>query len=153
MDEGERITWKTLLGFLVLAAVIGMTTWPVAIWTGGENRALVTRLAAALFVACVLSRLARVVRADAGIGMTSAADRETAPEQPAIRIDPVLQRLAAELRPGLRWHAVPASVLERLRRLSLRRTGRVPEALEPRPGRRFTWREVARLVASLERAS
>ncbi len=145
--RAERITWRTVIGFLVLAMFIGLVATPIAIWFGGSGRAIVIRLAVALFVVLVLVRLLSALRASAGIGEVSQADWALQPRQPAVQLDPVLLRLGGEFRTGLRRHIVPAALQERLRHLSRRRTGEVlPELMTSW----LTWHDVERAIDRLE---
>jgi hypothetical protein len=151
--QSERITWKTLVGFLFLAAFIAMVAAPIVLWVGGQGRPIVIRLAVAGFCAVVLGRLARVLREDAGIGQGSAAERALEPHPVPAYLDPLLARLAQELRIGLRWHEVPKSIQERLRQMSIARTGQVPPELEPGLGQRVMWQDVERVVDAMERSA
>ena len=98
MPGPEPITWRTLVGFLVLAVVIGMFATPIALWVGPAGRPIVVRLASSVFCAAVVYRLAVVMRAAAMIGQMSAADVALQPYDATVRVDPLLTRLANELR-------------------------------------------------------
>ena len=148
--RAERITWRTVFGFLVLAMFIGLVAAPIAIWFGGSGRTIVIRLAVALFVALVLYRLLSALREWVGIGEVSQVDLAVQHREPAVRLDPLLFRLAGEFRTGLRWHIVPAALQERLRHLSRQTTGDVlPELVAP-PDHWLTWHNVERALDRLE---
>lgn len=147
----ERITWWTLVGFLVLAVLIGIVATPIALWAGGERQLIVVRVAAALFLAFVLYRLVVVLRVECGIDQASPADLAIEPRRIAVKADPVLLRLAQETRTGLRRHMVPMPLQERLRRLSLQRGRELPGVLRPEADRRFTWQDADRVIDFLER--
>ena len=149
----EPITWRTVSGFLVLAMLIGVVAAPIAIWFGGSGQAIIVRLAVALFSACVLYRLVVVVREAAGIGETTRMEQALEPQELAVKLDPLLLRLAGESRTGLRWNVVPAALQDRLRQLSRQMTGEPLPELMPRAGRRLTWSEVGRVIDHLERHS
>jgi hypothetical protein len=146
----ERITWRTVFGFLVLAIFIGLMVAPIAIWFGGSGRTIVIRLAVALLVALVLYRLISSLREWAGIGEVSQADLAVQPREPAVRLDPLLFRLAGEFRTGLRWHIVPTAVQKRLRHLSRQGTGDVLLELVAPPDHWLTWHNVERALDRLE---
>jgi len=146
----ERITWRTVFGFLVLAMFIGLVASPIAIWFGGSGRTIVIRLAVALFVALVLYRLLSALRDWAGLGEGSPADLAVRPREPPVRLDPLLFRIAGEFRTGLRWHVVPTALQERLRHLSRQETGDVLPELVPQTDHRLTWHNVERALDRLE---
>jgi len=148
--QPERITWRTVLGFLVLATFIGLVAAPIAIWFGGSGRTIVIRLAVTLFVVLVLYRLLSALRDRAGIGEVSQGDLAMRPRQPPVKLDPLLLRLAGEFRTGLRGHIVPAALQERLRHLSRQRTEDVLPELVPQTDRRLTWHDVERAIDRLE---
>jgi hypothetical protein len=154
MDQRtERITWGTLAGFLVLTVFIAVVAVPVSIWVGGGGRPLVIQIAAGLFCAVVLYRLARVVREEAGIGEASQADLAMEPKAMPVNLDPILLRLTRELPIFLRWHIVPSALLDRLRQLSTQRAGGIPPELVSGPGHLVTWQDAERIVDFLERAT
>jgi hypothetical protein len=148
----EPITWRTLVGFLVLAVVIGMFATPIALWVGPTGLPVVVRLAAAVFCAAVVSRLAVVVRAAAMIGQMSAADVAQQPYDATVRVDPVLTRLANELRANLRWRVVTPALWMRLQQLCRQRGADVPVELQQQPEHR-TWQDVERMIRFLEDAT
>ena len=146
----ERMTWRTVFGFLVLAMFIGLVATPIAIWFGGSGRTIVIRLAGALFIVFVFYRLLSELRDWAGIGEVSQADLAVQPREPPVKLDPTLLRLAGEFRTGLRGHIVPAALQERLRHLSRQRTGDVVPELVPQTHHRLTWHDVERAIDRLE---
>ena len=66
--RSERITWRTLVGFLALASVIAVVAIPTATWLDSAERPLVIRLAVVLFSFVALFRMVRVVREEARVG-------------------------------------------------------------------------------------
>jgi hypothetical protein len=151
--RSERITWRTLLGFLALAVAIAAVAIPTAVWFDSSTRPVVIRFAVTLFTAVVLFRLVRVVREDARVDEKSQADLATVPRAVHVALDPLLLRLVSELRISVRWYVVPGALLERLRALSMQQIGRLPTELVPQPGRRPTWQDIERVVENLERPS
>jgi hypothetical protein len=149
--EAEAITWRTLAGFSALAVLIGIVAAPVALWIGGAGRVIVIRLAVALFCAVVCARLVRGLRARANIGEPSDLDRASVPRAEPAVLDPLLRRVLADLPIGWRWRPVPARLRERLRQVSLLRTGHIAAPLMVREGQRLTWRDAERAIAAIER--
>ena len=152
MPGPEPITWRTLVGFLVLAVVIGMFATPIALWVGPAGRSIVVRLAASVFCAAVVYRLAVVMRAAAMIGQMSAADVALQPYDATVRVDPLLTRLANELRTNLRWRVVTPDLWTRLQQLCRQRGAAVPLELQQQPEQR-TWQDVERMIQFLEDAT
>jgi hypothetical protein len=153
MEHGpEPITWRTMVGFLVLAAVLGMFATPIAVWVGPTGRPIVVRLAAAAFCAVFAYRLMIVVRGAAMIGQMSAADVALQPYDAAVRVDPLLARLANELRTNLRWRVVTPALWARLQQLCRQRGAAVPVEFQQQPGHR-TWQDVERVLQFLEDAT
>jgi hypothetical protein len=148
----EPITWRTMVGFLVLAVVIGMFATPIALWAGPTSRPVVVRLAAAVLCAVVVYRLVVVVRGAAMIGHMSAADVALQPYDATVRVDPLLTRLANELRTNLRWRVVTPALWTRLLQLCRRRGAAIPVELQQQPGYR-TWQDVERVIQFLEDAT
>jgi hypothetical protein len=148
----ESITWRTMVGFLALAVVIGMFATPIALWVGPTGRPVVARLAAAVFCAVVLYRLVIVVREAAMIGQMSSADVALQPYDATVRTDPLLMRLANELRTNLRWRVVTPALWMRLEELCRQRGAAVPLELQQQPGHR-TWQDVERVLQFLEDAT
>ena len=152
MPGPEPITWRTLVGFLVLAVVIGMFATPIALWVGPAGRPIVVRLAASVFCAAVVYRLVVAVRAAAMIGQMSAADVALQPYDATVRVDPLLTRLANELRTNLRWRVVTPDLWTRLQQLCRQRGAAVPLELQQQPEQR-TWQDVERMIQFLEDAT
>ena len=141
----ERITWRTLVGLLVLAVLLAAVAAPIAVWGDAASRLLVIRLAAALFCAIALFRLVVAIRQEAGIEQISAAEMAKRPRQETAQADPLLAGLAAELRRGIVPRPIGSAVHQRLQRLGDRRGIAVPAEL-PGPG------DVERAVSCLEDA-
>ena len=148
--QSERFTWRTLVGFLLLAVLIAVVAVPTAVWLGSEQQPLVARLALALFASVVLFRLARVVREWAKVDEPSPADIAARPRATRVELDPILLRLSSELRFSLRFRLVPRALLERLRELFSRETGRIPPELGPGATVRPTWQDVEQAIENLE---
>ena len=148
----ESITWRTMVGFLVLAVVIGMFATPIAIWVGPTGQPVVARLAAAVFCAVVLYRLVVVVREAAMIGQLSSAEVALQPYDATVQADPLLTRLVYELRTNLRWRVVTPALWMRLEQLCRQRGVAVPVELQQQPGYR-TWQDVERMIEFLENAT
>jgi hypothetical protein len=148
----EPITWRTIAGFLVFAIVIGIIATPIAVWVGRTGQPVVARLAAAVFCAVVAYRLVIVVRGVAMVGQMSAADVALQPYDATARVDPLLTRLADELRMNLRWRVVTPALWMRLEQLCRQRGETVPLELQQHPGHR-TWQDVERMIQFLEDAA
>jgi hypothetical protein len=156
-DDG-RITWRTLVGLLVLALAVAAVAAPIGVWVEPPQRPVVVRVAAAVFLACALFRCVRAVAGAVGLDLESPADlamRHAAP--PPARPDPLLPILAAEIRHGLgRGCRLDRGLWARLQALA-RRRGVVlpPDALprsRPPPGRMMTQADVDRAIGLIERA-
>jgi hypothetical protein len=145
----EPITWRTMVGFLVFAAVAGVIATPIALWVGPTGSPVVVRLAAALFCAAVVYRLVVVVRGAAMIGQMSSADVALQPYDVTVQADPLLTRLANELRTNLRWRVVTPALWMRLEQLCRQRGASVPVEFQRQPGHR-TWQDVERMIRFLE---
>ncbi|MDA8050174.1 MAG: hypothetical protein M0002_09240 [Rhodospirillales bacterium] len=103
MEPGaERITLGTLLGWIVLALLIGAIATPLALWVGPEHHVVVVRLAGALFTAAVLYRLATAVRAVIESKTPSPAEAALRRSPPPAIADPTLLRLGTDIRSSLR---------------------------------------------------
>jgi hypothetical protein len=153
MEHGtEPITWRTMVGFLALAVVIGMFATPIALWVGPSGQPVVARFAAAVFCAVVAYRLVVVVRGAAMIGQMSAADVALQPYDATVRVDPLLVLLANELRTNLRWRVVTPALWTRLQQLCRQRGAAVPVELQQQP-RHPTWQDVERVLRFLEDAT
>jgi hypothetical protein len=148
----ERITWRTVVGFLVLVVVIGMLATPIVLWVGPMGRPVVVRLAASVFCAVVIYRLVVVVRTAAMIGQMSAADVALQPYNATVRVDPLLTRLANELRTSLRWRVVTPALWMRLEQLCRQRGAAFPVEFQWQPGHR-AWQDVERMIQFLEDAT
>ena len=105
----ERITWLTLIGWLVLALVIAMFATPIALWVGAAGRPTVIRIAVAIFCACFVQRLLVLIRHAAAIDQAPLADRATMPSVESVTTDPLLTDLAKDLRWG-GWYFVPPAL-------------------------------------------
>lgn len=147
-DNPECITWRTLAGFLVLGAVIGVLAAPIAAMVESGHRPLVIRLAVALFAAIVCCRLIVAIREAAMIGQMSSADVALQPRAAPAQVDPLLARLTAEARAGFGQRFIPPSLSERLRRIGERRSVVAPAA----PTARLTWHDAEQMIDAIEDA-
>jgi hypothetical protein len=86
------------------------------------------------------------------IGQMSAADVALQPYDAAVQVDPLLARLANELRTNLRWRVVTPALWARLQQLCRQRGAAVPVELQQQPGHR-TWQDVERVLQFLEDAT
>jgi len=145
----ERITWLTLIGWLVLALVIAMFATPIALWVGAAGRPTVIRIAVAIFCACFVQRLLVLIRHAAAIDQAPLADRATMPSVESVTTDPLLTDLAKDLRWG-GWYFVPPALWTRLQALCHAHWSVLPPELMPKSGGRPTWAEAERTVRFLE---
>ncbi len=125
----DRVTWRTLAGLFVFAALIASIAATIAVWVDAASRPLVIRLAAALFCAVTLFRLVAAIREDAGIEQVSAAEMAKRPRYEAVNVDPLHASLAAELRRGLVPRPIGSALRRRLQRLGDRRGITLPAEL------------------------
>lgn len=145
----ERITWLTLVGWLVLAVVIAVFAAPIALWVGAAGQPTVIRIAIAIFCACIVQRLLRLIRHAAAISEEPQADLATRPAVEPVTTDPLLTDLAKDLGWG-GWYFVPHALWMRLQGFRhARETVGSPEPM-PMSGRRPTWKEAERTVRFLE---
>lgn len=149
-----RITWRTPVGLLALALAIAAVAAPVCVWVEPPLRQVAVRVAVAVFCACALWRLARAVAGAAGLDVASAADLALNRAAPPARPDPLLLRLASEVRRGLTWRRrFDRGLWSRLQTLAGRRGVVLPPDLLPGPlGRRMTEADVERTISMIERA-
>jgi hypothetical protein len=149
----EDITWRTFLGWLVLAILFALPATAIAIWVGPGGQPLVARLAAAAFCAIVVWRLIIVIRAHALIGQTTAAEIAMQPHRPRIQIDPLLVQLADEVGTVLPWRRVPPVVLKRLLLLCDSHGVSPPRELLAESGGHVTWQELEAILSHIEQAA
>ena len=58
----DRITWVTIVGWLMLAGVIAMVAVPIGLWVGPGGQPVVARIAVAIFCIGIVYRLGVVIR-------------------------------------------------------------------------------------------
>lgn len=145
----ERVTWLTVVGWLVLALVIAMFAVPIALWVGAAGQPVVIRIAVAIFCACIVQRLLLLIRHAADIDQVPQADRATRPSVGSVTTDPLLTDLAKDLRWG-GWYFISPALWIRLQRLCRDRGTVPPPEVMPQPGRRPTWTEAERIARFLE---
>src|SRR5215472_135844 len=114
----EAVTGKTLVGFAVLAVVLGLFAAPIALWVGPTGQPMVLRIAAAFFCIVISYRLIGVIKSAALLRQQTVADitkrQRVAPPQ----VDPLLGELAKEIRRGIGVRVVTPALWERVQRLS-----------------------------------
>jgi hypothetical protein len=145
----ERITWLTVIGWLVLALVIAMFAAPIALWVGATGQPTVIRIAVAIFCACAVQRLLLLIRRAAAIDEVPQADYATKLSVGSVTTDPLLTDMAKDLRWG-GWYFVPRALWMRLQDLCHDRGTVLPPELMPKSGRRPTWAEAERTVRFIE---
>jgi len=145
----ERISWLTIIGWLVLALVIALFAVPIALWVGAAGQPAVIRIAVAIFCACIVKRVFLLIRHAAAIGEVPPSNHATMPPVRSVTTDPLMTALAKDLR-WHGWYFVPPALWARLRGLCHDRGTVLPPELMPRPGRRPTWAEAERTVRFLE---
>src|SRR6185312_5738507 len=94
----ERITWLTVIGWLVLALVIAMFATPIALWVGTAGQPTVIRIAVAIFCACIMHRLLLLIRRAVAIDEEPQADQIIRRSMGSFTIDPLLKDLSKDLR-------------------------------------------------------
>jgi hypothetical protein len=145
----EAVTGKTLAGFAVLAMVLGLFAAPIALWAGPAGQPTVIRITAALFCAVIAHRLICVIREAALVGQRTSLDIAERPHLPSVQVDPLLARLAEEMRPGIGLRIDTSALWERVQQLCLQRG--VSTADEP--ASRRSWQEIERIMQQLEDAT
>jgi hypothetical protein len=154
MEPGsERITWKTIVGWLVLAAFIALFATPIAIWVGPGGQPAVVRIAAGFFCAVIVYRLVVVIRAAALIGQITPAEIAMQPRRIHVQIDPSLAGLVKELPGGLWWTVLTPALWTRLLRLCQQRGVAPPPELMPQSDRHPTRQDAERLIDFLEEST
>jgi hypothetical protein len=144
MDRGpEAITWKTLVGFAALAALLALFAAPIALWVGPSGWPLVLRIALSAILAVIACRLLAVIKVAALVGYQTPAEIALQPRVTEVQVDQLMLQLVKETRPGL-WQVSPA-LWQRVQSLCGRRGVAVPD--EPaRPSRQV----VERIIQHLE---
>ena len=154
MDRGpERITWKTIIGWFVLAILIALVAAPVSIWVGPAGQPIVVRFAVAVFCAVIVYRLAVVIREAALVGQMTPAEIAMQPRKVEVQTDPLLTGLASELRGRIWWHVAAPALWAHLLQLCQRRGAVPPAELLPEPGHHPTWQDAERMIHFLEDAT
>ena len=149
MHSPDAVTRKTLAGFAVLAAILGLFATLIALWVGPIRQPVVVRIAAALFCALVAHRLIRIVRAAARVGQQTPADIALRPHVAAVEIDPLLAQLVKETRTGIGVRIVTPRLWQRVQELCHRRG----LATDGQPAQFHSWQELERIVQHLEDAT
>jgi hypothetical protein len=145
----EAVTRKTLAGFAVLAAVLGLLATPIALWVGPSGEPVVVRIAAALFCAVVAHRLIRIIHAAALVGQQTPADMVLRPHVDAVEVDPLLAQLVKETRTGFGVRIVTPRLWQRVQELCHRRgLGTAGQSAQL-----HSWQELERIVQHLEDAT
>jgi hypothetical protein len=145
----EAVTGKTLAGFIVLATVLGLFAAPIALWVGPSGQPTVLRITVALFCAVIACRLIRVVKEAALVGQQTLLDIAEHPHIPSVQVDPLLTRLAKEMRPGIGLRIDTTALWERVEQLCLQRG--VSTADMPASGR--SQQDIERIIQQLEDAT
>ncbi len=147
--DPDRITWLTVVSWLVLALIIAMVAIPIALWVGAAGQPTVIRIAVAIFCACIIKRLFPLIRRAAAIDEASPPNHAVMPSGRSVTTDPLLTDLAKDLR-WRGWYFVPPVLWARLRGVCDNRETVLPPELLPRSGRLPTWAEAERTVRFLE---
>lgn len=150
--DADALTWRTLAGFLVAAALLAAVATPVALWVGPEQRAVVPHIAVALLAAGTLRRLAAAVRGAAWLDTPSEVARVLDRPPPQAEPDPGFSRLSSELRSlaPLRPGAEPL-LWTRLRAIAAARGVAERQVVAPH-GRRVSKADLERLIGAIEQA-
>ena len=144
--QPDRITWVTIIGWLLLGALVAALATPIALWVGPAGQPAVIRLAVAVPGAVIVARLVQMIRQAARLDQLSQAEAAMTQTDVRVATDPVLTELARELRWRhlQRWITPP--LWERLQHHC-----RVHGVQTATPAReRPTWQEAERIVRSLE---
>ena len=149
MRASEAVTGKTLVGFAVLAVVLGLFATLIVLWVGSSGRPVVVRIVAALFCVVVAHRLLRIIRAAALVGQQTPADIASTPHVAAVEVDPLLAQLVKETRTGIGLRIVTPGLWKRVEELCRRRG----VGTAGRPAQFYSWQEVERIVEHLEDAT
>jgi hypothetical protein len=147
--DPDRITWLTVVSWLVLALIIAMFAVPIALWVGATGQPTVIRIAVAIFCACIIKRLYPLIRRAAAIDEVPSSNHAVMPSAKPVTTDPLLTELARDLR-WRGWYFVPPALWTRLRGLCDSHGTAFPPELMPRSGRRPTWADAERAVRFLE---
>jgi hypothetical protein len=145
----EAVTGKTLVGFAVLAVVLGLIAAPIALWVGRAGQPTVVRLTTAFFCAIIAYRLTSVIKAIAFVGRDTSLDIALQPRVETAQVDPLLAQLANEMRQRFGLRIVTSALWERVLRLSLQRGVIIAD----QPVSRRTAQEVKRIIQDLEDAT
>lgn len=145
----ETVTGKTLAGFTVLGMVLGLFAAPIALWVGPAGQPTVLRITVALYCAVIAYRLICAIKAEALVGQQTSLDIAERPHLPSVQVDPLLARLAKEMRPGIGLRIDTSTLWERLQQLCLQRG--VSTADEP--ASRRSWQDIERIIKQLEDAT
>jgi hypothetical protein len=145
----EAVTGKTLVGFAVLAVVLGLFAAPIALWVGRAGQPTVVRLTTAFFCAVIAYRLISVIKAVALVGRDASVDVALQPQVETAQIDPLLAQLVKEMPQRFGLRIVTPALWERVQRLSLKRGGTIAD----QPVSRRTAQEVERIIQDLEDAT
>jgi len=145
----EAVTGKTPAGFIVLAMVLGLFAAPIALWVGPSGQPTVLRIAVALFCALIAHRLIRVIKEAALVGQQTSLDIAAQPLLPSVQVDPLLARLAKEVRPGIGLRIDIPALWERVQQLCLQRGLSTAD----KPASRHSWQDIERIIKRLEDAT
>jgi hypothetical protein len=145
----EAVTGKTLAGFIVLAMVLGLFAAPIALWVGPSGQPTVLRITVALFCAVVAHRLICVIKEAALVGQQTSLDIAERPHFPSVQVDPLLAKLAKEMRPGIGLRIVTPALWERVQQLCLERGVSAAD----KPASRRDWQDIERIIQQLEDAT
>lgn len=145
--QPERITWVTLIGWLLLAALLGALATPIALWVGPSGRPIVIRLAVAMLGAVIVARLVQVIRQTAMLDHLTQAEAAMRQSEATAATDPVLTELARELRWRHLQRQITPVLWERLQQHCRLRGAAAAPSTE-----RVTWQEAERIVRSLEQS-
>ena len=146
--QPERITWVTIIGWLLLGALLAAVATPIALWVGPAGQPVVIRLAVAVLGAVIVARLVQMIRQAAMLDQLSPAETATTQTGVPAPTDPVLTELARELRWRHLYRWITPALWERLQHHC--RLRGVTAAISA--GERPSWQEAERIVRSLEQA-
>jgi hypothetical protein len=147
----ERVTWRTVFGFFVLALFLAAIVTPVCLWVEPPHRSFVVQLAAGLFCLCVLWRLSRTLRDAAGLDTIAASELALRRPMPRASADPTLLRLAADLRGSLaRRRNFDQMLWPRLQEIAVHRGIVLSSNVLPPPRQKVSRSQLEHLLSIIE---
>jgi len=103
----------------------------------------------ALFCAVIAHRLICVIKEAALVGQRTSLDIAERPHLPSVQVDPLLARLAKEMRPGIGLRIDTSALWERVQQLCLQRGVSTAGG----PASRRSLQDIERIIQQLEDAT